>query len=282
MVAVAIDLHAGFEAGEAETAVDAALVGLGHLDALEFALVIEETQAVARIDAPELALGADQVEPVLAAARYRADELAGRLGRGRGDAVKPAIQAVGGGAALEALGRVGHEVKADLAERCLSVFWPAREQLVQALAVVGRYILNISLILEAALDLEGAHAGVGHLLEPGGALQVLEAQEVLLLPDERAACVLQIEGQTAGLAAFAAVGRTAAQLGAQVTAPAQAHAQGAMHEGFQLDCRAGLVDRCDLVEAQFARQHGTAEADVLEKLDVFGREVVHLGAGVQR
>ncbi|MNF88061.1 hypothetical protein D3C84_705460 [compost metagenome] len=92
---------------------------------------------------------------------------------------------------------------------------------------------------------------------------------------------LQGAGQPAELGTLTTV-RAAPGAGvADVALTAVGDAQGAVDKEFQLHLGLG-ADGTDLLEGEFACQHHLGEAHVLQKLHLFRRAVVGLGAGVQR
>lgn len=84
-------------------------------------------------------------------------------------------------------------------------------------------------------------------------------------------------GQAAILGAFSAIGTTSTQSGAQITLPAIADAEGAVHKYFQ---RNGSRFRCpaNLVQRQFTCQNHLCKACGFEETDLFRCAVVRLRA----
>jgi len=154
------------------------------------------------------------------------------------------------------------------------------EDAVHELAVVRGGVLDIGHVLEPALDLEGADAGLDQHPQVGALVVVLHRQQVLVVGDDAAGLVFQRVGQAAGLGAFAAVGAAPGVGVADVALAAVGHAQCAVDEEFQGGVGTG-GDPADLLQAQLARQDDLREADVAQETCLLQGADVGLGAGMQ-
>ena len=113
-----------------------------------------------------------------------------------------------------------------------------RPETIQGLAIDPGDAGDIFRRLEPALNFERGHAGAHEFrqhVQPG---QILGAQQIAPVAQRhREAVGKQLIGHPAGLGAFAAVGRAAAERFAGETLAGISHAQGAMHKNLQRERR---------------------------------------------
>ena len=86
--------------------------------------------------------------------------------------------------------------------------------------------------------------------------------------------------QAAVLSAFTAVGTASGHGLADVALTAVTHAQGAVHEAFELHVRM-FMDFTYLVQREFTSQHNARKSHILQKFHFFHSPVVGLRAGMK-
>ena len=151
---------------------------------------------------------------------------------------------------------------------------------IQLLAIVSRDVLDVSLILETALHLEGYDSGLQDFGQIHRTVHIAQGEEVLVVQERAPSGIHQIEGGTANLGALAAVAATARHHPADVTLAAVTDTQRSVNEGLQL-YPALLMDVPNGVQIHFTCQYGPAEPQLFQKPDAFEGIVVTLRAGVE-
>ena len=148
--------------------------------------------------------------------------------------------------------------------------------MVEALRISRNDILHIVGILQPAFDLKRRGTGIGELLQGVDLTQVFHRQQVTVADDRPAVGIDEVVLHAAHLRARPPVGRTAEEMLRGIALSRITHAEGAMDKDLELHVGHSLVDRPDLLERQFARQHGPCEAEAAEPSDLLRRAVVHL------
>ncbi len=132
--------------------------------------------------------------------------------------------------------------------------WTSCREVVKRAAVGGDDGVDVVGRLHAPLDLERAHARLGHRGKIPERVEVLGAERALASGGEEVlpALVDELVGQTAGLRADAAVCRAPTEEGAHEADARVAEADGAVAEALQID--ALTRDGCDLGQRELARE----------------------------
>ena len=149
------------------------------------------------------------------------------------------------------------------------------------LPVPGGDVLHVVPVLEAALDLEGPDAGVEHLAEVRGLVEIAHGEEVAVLRERSAVLLIEALPHPAELRALAAVRAPSRKRGGEVAPAAHPDAERAVHEGLETDERGGRPDFPDLRKGELAGKDGLREAEVLQELHLLRSGVVLLRARVE-
>ncbi len=213
------------------------------------AVAIVQLNSRQELDPQRVALGSDN----------RSDRLARGFGRlPIGQVRRAAVQEIVGAATVEGLRGVGRErIGIDMAAL-------RRIERVDTLPIVGGEVGDIVRILEPPLDFEGGNACLDQLLQIGGAVHVLQREQVTLMDglplrvgQLAAVGIEQVVLHAAHLGAAAPIGTAAENDFAQIAAARIGHAQCAMHKGLKLDRRLvvlggvgedGLMDGSDFCD----------------------------------
>ena len=91
----------------------------------------------------------------------------------------------------------------------------------------------------------------------------------------------KIESQTTELRTSATVGTATETVLRSVTPATIAHAQRTMHKSLETRRGHSLVNILNLAQRKFARKNHLLESRTIEKIDLFGRTIIHLRARVQ-
>ena len=165
-------------------------------------------------------------------------------GEGLADGLcRAAVEEVVGEASVEALVGVWREGDGAFADGSAAVVLRAAgDDGIDALAVVGGDVLHVGDILQAPFNLKGGDTSIHECFEVGGAVHVLEGQQVALFFNGFAVGIDEVEGQTAELCALPTVGTAPETVLAGIAAAAVADAEGAVHERLQRHLRDSCVD----------------------------------------
>ncbi len=148
-------------------------------------------------------------------------------------------------------------------------------------------VLDVSHVLQPALDLERADAGIGQRAQVGALVVVLHRQQVLVEGHDAALLVFQLVGQAAGLRAFAAIGAASGVGVADVALPGKGHAERAVDEEFEdgrrIAWHADFLPVCAVISVSDSSRASTIceKPTSARKLRLLRRADVGLGRGVQ-
>ena len=156
-------------------------------------------------------------------------------GEGLADGLcRAAVEKVVGETSVEALVGVGREGDGAFADGCAAVVLrTAGDDGVDALAIVGGDVLHVGDILQAAFNLKGGDTSIHEGFEVGGAVHILEGQQVALFFNGFAVGIDEVEGQAAELGALPTVGTATEAVLAGIAAAAVADTECAVHEHLQ-------------------------------------------------
>ena len=151
---------------------------------------------------------------------------------------------------------------------------------VKALAISSGYVLNVSNILEAALDLKRYGTRLDEFIQIIALVHILEREQVTLVFYLLAIGIDQRETHTTELGALTTVGATLETMLRGIADARIANAQGTMHKHLEFDIRHLAMNLGNLFGRELTRQNGTRKTYLLEPTYLVGCAVIGLRRGV--
>ena len=192
------------------------------------------------------------------------------------------VQEIIGKSPTETLVQLRTESQTDGTGRSPHVFFPALQDGIQLLTVIGGHVLHVGHVLQASLNLQRRGARIQQGLQVVALVHVFQRQQVLAAGNRFPVRIHHVEAQAAELRTLSAVGTAAETCLTHVALSAVAHAQGAVYEYLQRRIRTGGMNLCNLVQRQLTGQYHLTETGLGQEFHFLRRAVVHLCTGMQR